>query len=178
MSKFKGCILRMPITSQWCAEGCPISKAPLIAIHKSVLLFIPFEKQVQYILFSPLYPKMHSGLTGWFTATFFRFSRLTKDPAHVDWILRRTQPLNLDTGVFVTPPHLDVNPRRVGRRRAVRPDAIEDLRQAAVWVALHEQDETSQRHKHTRRDGYGFEERSPRAPFFFCKHLERKWDKD
>lgn len=35
-----------------------------------------------------------------FTATFFQFSRLTKDPVHVDqvgWVLRRMQPLNLDT---------------------------------------------------------------------------------
>lgn len=40
-------------------------------------------------------------------------------------------------------PHLGVNPGGVGRRCVVCSDASDEMREAAAWVALHEEDETS-----------------------------------
>lgn len=65
--------------------------------------------------------------------------------------------------------HLDVDPWRVCWWRAVRSKASNDLREAAVRVSLHEQDETSQWHKHARRNSDGLENCTPSAPLWMVE---------
>lgn len=69
--------------------------------------------------------------------------------------------------------YLDVDPWRVCWWWAVCSEASDDLWEAAVWVSLNEQDETSQRHKHTRRDSDGLEKCSPSPSFFFGQQRHR-----
>ena len=63
--------------------------------------------------------------------------------------------------------HLDVNSWRVGWRHVVHSEAGDYMWQGAVWKALLEQDETSQWHKHPRRDSDGLEECSPSGSLFW-----------
>lgn len=52
-SKFRGCILRKPIMSQWCDKGCPNSRH--LRMHPSVH---GFDGWVWCIFSSPPYPKI------------------------------------------------------------------------------------------------------------------------
>lgn len=97
------------------------------------------------------------------------------------WMYGPCALLNLPAQPLQTPtwvswfPHLDVDPWGVGFRGAVCSETSDDLWHAAVGVPLHEQDETSQWHKHAGRDSDGLEKSSPSAPPFWREHSHRTY---